>query len=528
MALASVRPPYLVSYQAVQQGYITIKALGQRSGVHKQTIHYYLRKGLLPPPVRTSKTSALYPPSTVDLLKLIKDYQDERRLTLEEIAELFRRHDYDPLLLERALSAEVSGRIPLPSEATGQWLTLEELSAALDPAPEPRWIQELVVSGLLQPEPVNGRLQFPPSSLKLAKTVWEGVRMGVSLPQFTTMAGLVSQQAERELTEFLRFLHDIPLPNDGYPQVAKLFDVFERFGAVWRHRALHTRFIQGAYERSRYLFVGPNRKYVFPSETFLERMGLNREIDRLLLRADKFPNDLATQKNLARAYNLRSDWVRLAEVSYKILRHYPNDVTSLANYGQALMYLGRNDESVAVLDAAVKRTNHPLIKLRLGQSIVNRARQSGDAVELFDAIVRQARLASQAIRESQEVPSLSRKIRLILALDHMGLSDPLGLEGPSVEELLRLYNEFRNLPERDLPLLGRISLAMSRMFATYALYLLRQKNGHPDAEKLRREIAAADPDGVLTARSSRRPAAKEKTSTARASTVRSGRGKRRR
>src|SRR6266404_6839731 len=112
MPLPSVRPTYLVSHQAVQQGYITIKALGARSGVHKQTIHYYLRKGLLPPPVRTSKTSALYPPSAVDLLRLIKTYQDERRLTLEEIAELFRRNDYDPSLLER-------GRLSLTPDAVG-------------------------------------------------------------------------------------------------------------------------------------------------------------------------------------------------------------------------------------------------------------------------------------------------------------------------------------------------------------------------------------------------------------------------
>src|SRR5438876_6691520 len=79
------------------QGYVTIRSLIARSGAPRQTIHYYLRKGLLPPPERTSRTSALYPPSTVDLLGLIRALQQRQRLTLDEITDLFKSSNFDPV-----------------------------------------------------------------------------------------------------------------------------------------------------------------------------------------------------------------------------------------------------------------------------------------------------------------------------------------------------------------------------------------------------------------------------------------------
>jgi DNA-binding transcriptional MerR regulator/tetratricopeptide (TPR) repeat protein len=496
------KPGAVAAFQAVQRGYITIKALCDRSGVHKQTIHYYLRKQLLPPPVRTSKTSALYPPSAIELLKLVRSFQDRRRSTLEEIAAIFRRCDYDPQMIRRGLDAEFTPAVTTRADAP-PWLTADEAVAAVDPAPPAGWLEEIRAAGLVDAQMQDGKPVYSPNSVGLIRSVCEGRRLGATLAQFQTLAKLVEAHAEGELQQFLAAVHDIPLSNDAYPQVARLFNAFERFGSYRRKAALHSKFIGGAYEHSRYLFVGPNRKYVFPSETFLVRMGLNREIDRLALRLDKHPDDLAALKDLARAYNLRSDWVHLHETAQEILRLDPNDPMALANLGQALSYLGRDQESVAVLEQGLKRTPNSLVKLRLGQSLVMLARKTGDAAQLFDAIVKKARLAAQAIKESQHTPSLRRKIRLILALDNMGLSDPLGVQGPSVEDLERLYAEFHSLPDKQLTVLTRISLSMARMFSAYALYLVRERQHHPDAERLRRQIVQADPNGVLAARSAR-------------------------
>jgi tetratricopeptide (TPR) repeat protein len=230
-------------------------------------------------------------------------------------------------------------------------------------------------------------------------------------------------------------------------------------------------------------------------------MGLSREIDKLTLRLEKNPHDLEALKDLARAYNLRSDWHRLHSVSQEILRHEPDHAASLANLGMALIYLGRPEEAANVLEAGLKRINNPLLKLRLSQALVIRANNSGDASVVLDAIARAARLSAEAVRESAGTPSLHRKIRLIQVLDQISLADPLALGGPSMQELEWLYQEYRAMDAKKLDVLARISHAMALMFSAFALYLARVREGRRDAEQLRKEIVRIDPNGILAARS---------------------------
>jgi len=60
------------------------------SGVSKQTIHFYLREGLLLPPIRTSKNMAYYDESTVDDISFIKEMQENRYLPLAVIKEVLK------------------------------------------------------------------------------------------------------------------------------------------------------------------------------------------------------------------------------------------------------------------------------------------------------------------------------------------------------------------------------------------------------------------------------------------------------
>jgi DNA-binding transcriptional MerR regulator len=62
--------------------------LAEQSGVSSGTIKHYLREGLLPEPVRTSRNMAYYPPDFVDRIRLIKRLQEERFMPLKHIREL--------------------------------------------------------------------------------------------------------------------------------------------------------------------------------------------------------------------------------------------------------------------------------------------------------------------------------------------------------------------------------------------------------------------------------------------------------
>src|SRR5204862_4549187 len=85
---------------------LRIAELADRSGVPVATIHHYLREGLLPEPVKTSRNMAYYPPEFVDRIRLIKQLQEERFMPLRVIRELLERRDSDPERLRAAIEVE--------------------------------------------------------------------------------------------------------------------------------------------------------------------------------------------------------------------------------------------------------------------------------------------------------------------------------------------------------------------------------------------------------------------------------------
>jgi DNA-binding transcriptional MerR regulator len=111
---------------------LRMRELAAASGVPAPTIKHYLREGLLPEPVKTSRNMAYYPPEFVERIKLIKRLQEERFMPLKAIKNVL---DEDPAraeamlelgdqILDRALAgersrtsaAEVRKRYGMPKE----------------------------------------------------------------------------------------------------------------------------------------------------------------------------------------------------------------------------------------------------------------------------------------------------------------------------------------------------------------------------------------------------------------------------
>jgi DNA-binding transcriptional MerR regulator len=125
-------------------GLLRMRELAEASGVPAPTIKHYLRLGLLPEPVKTSRNMAYYPPSSVDRIKLIKRLQQERFLPLKQIKHVL---DEDPeranamlelgdQILDRALAgersrtsaSEVRERYGVPKEVLDRLAELEVLT----------------------------------------------------------------------------------------------------------------------------------------------------------------------------------------------------------------------------------------------------------------------------------------------------------------------------------------------------------------------------------------------------------------
>jgi DNA-binding transcriptional MerR regulator len=118
--------------------------LAEASGVPAPTIKHYLREGLLPEPVKTSRNMAYYPPEFVDRIKLIKQLQEERFMPLRAIKSVLDEDperaralvDLEDRILDRALAgertrtspAEARQRYGVPKEVLDRLEKLEVLS----------------------------------------------------------------------------------------------------------------------------------------------------------------------------------------------------------------------------------------------------------------------------------------------------------------------------------------------------------------------------------------------------------------
>jgi DNA-binding transcriptional MerR regulator len=98
---------------------LKMSELAEASGVSTGTIKHYLREGLLPEPVRTSRNMAYYPPDFVERIRLIKRLQEERFMPLKLIKGVL-----DDAERPRIPRSEVQQRFELPANVLDR---LEEI-----------------------------------------------------------------------------------------------------------------------------------------------------------------------------------------------------------------------------------------------------------------------------------------------------------------------------------------------------------------------------------------------------------------
>ena len=126
---------------------LRISELAERAEVPVATVRHYLREGLLPEPVKTSRNMAYYPPEFVDRIRLIKQLQEERFMPLRVIRDLLAREDAEPARLRAMIGSR-----------TGSWTARSPASASV-PADEverrydvPEVLERMAAVGVLTPD----------------------------------------------------------------------------------------------------------------------------------------------------------------------------------------------------------------------------------------------------------------------------------------------------------------------------------------------------------------------------------------
>ncbi len=173
-----------------------ISELAQRTNVSKQTIHHYIREGVLRKPKKKSTNSVDYSESYVKQIQIIKNLQEDYFLPLSAIKKILQKlktkTDLEKSVfeymteflqpLDRLLLTEVVGRKNF-IEATGiseKWLDIMEEWRVITPCQK------------------NGEAYYDQDDVIIGRAIVEMGRLGFSAKEGYKVADL------REIIEFLR------------------------------------------------------------------------------------------------------------------------------------------------------------------------------------------------------------------------------------------------------------------------------------------------------------------------------------
>ena len=184
--------------------------LMEATGLPKSTLLYYVERGLLPKPMKTSPNMAYYDPTCVERAALIKTLQGQHRLPLGKIRQLLKASDQGqdiaPLL---DLALEVFGRDQSAKMNTKEFLAASGLTAEK--------LKQLLAAELLLPlEPG----QYDQQDLAMAVIYARGLARGMRPQDAAYYPRLGKKIVDHEMRLRERLTRDLPPAADAQVTLA--------------------------------------------------------------------------------------------------------------------------------------------------------------------------------------------------------------------------------------------------------------------------------------------------------------------
>ncbi len=152
-----------------------ISELANKSKVPKETIHYYIRAGLLPKPTKLGSNQADYDESFVERIRLIKELQNDFFFPLPTIKKIMWENRSAKKLALLKLRSEyfrpVEQYLGTGVEGVEDFLGATKLSE--------EWLRRLQDWGLVSRQEVEGREVFSQDDVIIAKVVVDMYRLGL-------------------------------------------------------------------------------------------------------------------------------------------------------------------------------------------------------------------------------------------------------------------------------------------------------------------------------------------------------------
>ena len=142
-----------------------IAELARRTGTAKETIHYYLRIGLLRKPEKTSKNMAYYDEGHVEQLKLIRKLRTESYLPLAVIKKLMREGE----IATAQSKVDLAGDLFYESPGSEVKLTLKNSEDEAKPLIKPERLEAYREAGLMLPRKKGEDFDYGWEDLRIAE-----------------------------------------------------------------------------------------------------------------------------------------------------------------------------------------------------------------------------------------------------------------------------------------------------------------------------------------------------------------------
>jgi len=153
-----------------------ISELVKRTGVPKETIHYYIREGLLRKPRKNGKNVSNYTENYIDHIRLIKGLRDNYYLPLSVIKKILRRIKKQSRTRQSALQLLSEYFRPIDQFVTKEITGREAFLAATGIGP--KWLDKMEEWGILRAERKNGQLFYSVEDVIIAKLLVDMDKIG--------------------------------------------------------------------------------------------------------------------------------------------------------------------------------------------------------------------------------------------------------------------------------------------------------------------------------------------------------------
>jgi DNA-binding transcriptional MerR regulator len=172
---------------------LRMSELAALTEVRPAAIKFYIKQGLLPAPVKTSRNMAYYDDTFVEKIRLIKQLQTQHFLPLRVIKDILSQTSPNATLAETQALLEIRGYL-LSHRAEGREpLTEEEVICRLNTYTEE--LEDLRRMGLVSPRETNGTRVYDGEDQELLEALENNRRLG-----FTREIGFQVKDLEIYLT----------------------------------------------------------------------------------------------------------------------------------------------------------------------------------------------------------------------------------------------------------------------------------------------------------------------------------------